>query len=102
MPLLAIVPEAFGGFGGIAVYNRDFLTALAELKLCEKMTVLPRLIRQERGALPRPIELIENAANSRVRWQGVAGVKFTRRSVGAPSNAEQDRLRHANRLVAKE
>ena len=68
MRFLAIVPEAFGGFGGIAVYNRDFLTALAELKLCEKMTVLPRLIRQERGALPRPIELIENAANSRVRY----------------------------------
>ena len=68
MRFLAIVPEAFGGFGGIAVYNRDFLTALAELKLCEKMTVLPRLIRQERGALPRQIELIENAANSRVRY----------------------------------
>ena len=38
----------------------------------------------------------------RGNWQGVAGVKSTRRSVGAPSNAEQDRLRHANRLVAKE
>jgi glycosyltransferase involved in cell wall biosynthesis len=65
---LAIVPEAFGGFGGIAVYNRDFLAALAELELCEKVTVLPRLIRQAPGALPPRVELVEKAANSRVRY----------------------------------
>jgi glycosyltransferase involved in cell wall biosynthesis len=65
---LAIVPEAFGGFGGIAVYNRDFLTALAELPLCEKVTVLPRLIRHAPLAVPPRIELLEKAANSRVRY----------------------------------
>jgi phosphatidyl-myo-inositol dimannoside synthase len=65
---LAIVPEAFGGFGGIAVYNRDFLTALAELSLCEKVTVLPRLIRQAPEMLPPRIELLEKAANSRMRY----------------------------------
>jgi glycosyltransferase involved in cell wall biosynthesis len=65
---LAIVPEAFGGFGGIAVYNRDFLTALAELQLCEKVTVLPRLIRHAPATLPRRIELLEKAANGRVRY----------------------------------
>ncbi len=68
MRVLAIVPEAFGGFGGIAVYNRDFLTALAELPLCEKVTVLPRLVRHEPGTLPRRIELLEKAANSRLRY----------------------------------
>jgi phosphatidyl-myo-inositol dimannoside synthase len=65
---LALVPEAFGGFGGIAVYNRDFLTALAELPLCEKVTVLPRLIRHAPEILPPRIELLEKAANSRVRY----------------------------------
>jgi phosphatidylinositol alpha-1,6-mannosyltransferase len=65
---LAIVPEAFGGFGGIAVYNRDFLTALAESPLCEKVTVLPRLIRQAPATLPPRVELLEKAANSRVRY----------------------------------
>ena len=69
MRILAIVPEAFGGFGGIAVYNRDFLTALAELQLCEKVTVLPRLIRHAPAEpLPLGIELREKAANSRVRY----------------------------------
>jgi len=65
---LAIVPEAFGGFGGIAVYNRDLLTALAELQLCEKVTVLPRLIRQAPATLPVRIELLEKAANSSLRY----------------------------------
>ena len=68
MRFLAIVPEAFGGFGGIAVYNRDFLTALAELPLCEKVTVLPRLIRHAPATLPPRIELLEKAANHRVRY----------------------------------
>jgi phosphatidyl-myo-inositol dimannoside synthase len=65
---LAIVPEAFGGFGGIALYNRDFLTALAELQLCEKVTVLPRLIRHAPVSLPDRVELLEKAANSRLRY----------------------------------
>jgi glycosyltransferase involved in cell wall biosynthesis len=65
---LAIVPEAFGGFGGIAVYNRDFLTALAELPFCEKVTVLPRLIRHAPTMLPPRVEVFEKAATSRVRY----------------------------------
>jgi phosphatidyl-myo-inositol dimannoside synthase len=63
--VLAIVPEAFGGFGGIAVYNRDLLTALVDWQGCEKVTVLPRLIRHARvGPLPPRIEVCEKAANS--------------------------------------
>jgi phosphatidyl-myo-inositol dimannoside synthase len=65
---LAIVPEAFGGFGGIAVYNCDLLTALAELPQCEKVTVLPRLIRHAPATPPRRVELLEKAANSRMRY----------------------------------
>ena len=69
MRIFAIVPEAFGGFGGIAVYNRDLLTALADSQLCEKVTVLPRLIRHPRVTpLPPRIELHEKAANSSVRY----------------------------------
>ena len=68
MRFLAIVPEAFGGFGGIAVYNADFLTALAELPFCEKVTVLPRLIRHVPATLPPRLELLEKAANSRMRY----------------------------------
>ena len=79
MRFLAIVPEAFGGFGGIAVYNCDFLTALAELPHCEQVTVLPRLIRHAPRTLPPRVELLEKAANSRVRYaRELARVLFKR------------------------
>jgi len=42
--MLAIVTDAFGGRGGIAQYNRDFLGALAETGAASSITVLPRPI----------------------------------------------------------
>ena len=39
---LALVTDAFGGHGGIAQYNRDFLAALAEGGAVSSITVLPR------------------------------------------------------------
>jgi phosphatidyl-myo-inositol dimannoside synthase len=40
--VVALVTDAFGGFGGIAQYNRDFLAALAQVNRVEWITVLPR------------------------------------------------------------
>lgn len=40
--VLAIVTDAFGGRGGIAQYNRDFLRALAETGSVSSITVVPR------------------------------------------------------------
>jgi phosphatidylinositol alpha-1,6-mannosyltransferase len=40
--VLALVTDAFGGYGGIAQYNRDFLNALAESGAASSVTVLPR------------------------------------------------------------
>jgi phosphatidyl-myo-inositol dimannoside synthase len=40
--MLAIVTDAFGGRGGIAQYNRDFLGALAETSAVSSITILPR------------------------------------------------------------
>jgi phosphatidyl-myo-inositol dimannoside synthase len=41
--ILAIVTDAFGGRGGIAQYNRDFLEALSETGIVSSITILPRL-----------------------------------------------------------
>ncbi len=41
---LALVSDAYGGFGGISRFNRDFLGALAGLGPVKSLTVLPRLI----------------------------------------------------------
>jgi phosphatidylinositol alpha-1,6-mannosyltransferase len=42
MHCLALVTDAFGGHGGVAQYNRDFLAALAESGTFCSITVLPR------------------------------------------------------------
>jgi len=43
MRVLALVTDAFGGSGGIAQYNRDFLSALAGADAVSAVLVLPRL-----------------------------------------------------------
>jgi phosphatidylinositol alpha-1,6-mannosyltransferase len=43
--LLALVGDAFGGRGGIAQYNRDFLGALAKSAAVSSITVVPRNAR---------------------------------------------------------
>jgi phosphatidylinositol alpha-1,6-mannosyltransferase len=53
--MLAIVTDAFGGRGGIAQYNRDFLGALAETGAVSSITVLPRQAH-DHAALPQAIE----------------------------------------------
>jgi len=40
--MLAIVPDAYGGRGGIAQYNRDFLGAVADVGTFSSIIVLPR------------------------------------------------------------
>lgn len=52
--VLALVTDAFGGYGGIAQYNRDFLGALGQAATVSSLTVLPRHA-PERIAAPAAI-----------------------------------------------
>jgi phosphatidylinositol alpha-1,6-mannosyltransferase len=60
--ILALVTEAFGGHGGIAQYNRDFLSALARCDRVGDVIVLPRFRARSVSTLPtgvrqlRPVE----------------------------------------------
>jgi phosphatidylinositol alpha-1,6-mannosyltransferase len=74
-PLLtmhAIVTDAFGGRGGIAQYNRDFLGALAEARIMSSITVLPRHA-PDLPALPETIEQMP-ARPGRIAYS-VAGLR---------------------------
>jgi phosphatidylinositol alpha-1,6-mannosyltransferase len=51
---LALVTGAFGGWGGIAQYNRDFLGALADSGSVSSVTVLPR---HTTGRIATPAEI---------------------------------------------
>lgn len=42
MRILALVTDAFGGTGGISQFNRDLISACAELAEVERIVVLPR------------------------------------------------------------
>jgi phosphatidyl-myo-inositol dimannoside synthase len=55
LPVLALVPYAFGGFGGIARYNRDLLSALAAADEIESITILPRRTPDSLEALPQKV-----------------------------------------------
>ncbi len=46
MKVLALVTDAFGGYGGIAQYNRDFLEAVARMEAVHQVIVLPRLAQE--------------------------------------------------------
>jgi phosphatidylinositol alpha-1,6-mannosyltransferase len=50
--ILALMTDAFGGYGGIAQYNRDFVAALAAAPGVEAVDVLPRIAPDTVGALP--------------------------------------------------
>ncbi len=42
--LLVMTSDAFGGYGGISVYNRDLLVALCSLPDCSEVVAIPRSI----------------------------------------------------------
>lgn len=50
--LLALVTDAYGGYGGIAQYNRDFLGAAARSGLFRSILALPRIAPHDQGGLP--------------------------------------------------
>ena len=50
--ILALLPDGFGGRGGIAKFNRDLLTALCSCPGVSRVTVIPRLMFDETGELP--------------------------------------------------
>jgi len=49
---LALVTDAFGGHGGIAKFNRDFLAALAGYPGASQIVAIPRLMPHPPGELP--------------------------------------------------
>lgn len=50
--VLVLLTDAFGGHGGIALYNRDVLTALCEDPAIAEVVAIPRVAKQPIGALP--------------------------------------------------
>ena len=63
MNALALVTDAFGSSGGIAQYNRDLVSALAEIPGANRIIVLPRLGAGNCTALPRGVRQLKAQGN---------------------------------------
>jgi phosphatidylinositol alpha-1,6-mannosyltransferase len=55
MKILALMPDAYGGFGGIAQYNRDLIDALSESAGVEAIVSLTRNAPDSRRSLPAKV-----------------------------------------------
>ncbi len=77
--ILALVSDAFGGHGGIAKFNRDFLGALCSDPDCGEVMALPRLLTSLPGPLPKKLTYLVDGANNKARYiAGLLGVLATR------------------------
>ena len=66
--VLSLVTDAFGGHGGIALYNRDFLQAICSHPKISEVTVFPRLVSKVLEPLPLRLNYITSAVGGKIRY----------------------------------
>lgn len=66
--VLALVIDGYGGYGGIAAYNRDAIRALAEDDTISGIVALPRLVPQPVTGVPARVDFDTAAARGPVRF----------------------------------
>jgi glycosyltransferase involved in cell wall biosynthesis len=66
--ILHIGTDSFGGYGGIALYNRELIAAMASHRDIEEVVVLPRIIVGEREPLPEKVTFVSRAAGGRLAF----------------------------------
>jgi phosphatidyl-myo-inositol dimannoside synthase len=68
MRILHLGTDSFGGYGGIALYNRELVAAMASHPAVEEVVVVPRIIRGAIEPLPRNVTFIAAAARNRLAY----------------------------------
>ena len=66
--ILVLVSDAYGGRGGIALYNRNFLRALCEHPHIEKVIAIPRIITYDSEELPPKLSYLTEAIGSKFNY----------------------------------
>jgi asparagine synthase (glutamine-hydrolysing) len=80
--VLAFLSDAFGGRGGIAKFNRDFLIALSSSARIAHVTALPRIMPDPVGPLPRNLTWDTAGLGGRLAYSR-AILRAARRGFGA-------------------
>lgn len=72
MRVLLLTTDAYGGHGGIALYNRDIADALAEMPEVSEVVVVPRTLPLVPEGIPGKVRFHGEAAGSKWRYVGTA------------------------------
>lgn len=80
MKILLLCTDAYGGYGGIALYNRDLAEALASHPSVEEVIVVPRLVRAPVEQLPENVNFVREAADGLSSYARVIARLAMRRS----------------------
>lgn len=68
MKILALLTDAYGGYGGIALHNRDLLDAMCTHNAVKKVIGIPRSISRPLDPLPNKLEYRTRAAKGMGAW----------------------------------
>ena len=68
MRVLALVTDAYGGRGGIALYNKNLLQAICQHPHVEQVVVIPRIVVYELEELPRNLDYVVDAVGSKFKY----------------------------------
>ncbi|HXH39087.1 MAG TPA: glycosyltransferase family 4 protein [Thermoanaerobaculia bacterium] len=68
MRILHVGTDSFGGYGGIALYNRELIAAMASHPSVEEVVVVPRIIVGEIEALPDKVTFVSAASRGRLAY----------------------------------
>ena len=68
MRVLLLTTDAYGGHGGIALYNRDVADALASMPDVDEIVVIARTMPLSPTGVPEKVRLVTNAVNGKFRY----------------------------------
>ncbi|MEO6258901.1 MAG: glycosyltransferase family 4 protein [Thermoanaerobaculia bacterium] len=68
MKILLLCTDAYGGHGGIALFNRQLISALATHPHSEEIVVVPRVIVHDLEPQPPTVTFLSEAARSKSRY----------------------------------
>ncbi len=68
MRVLTLLTDAFGGQGGIALYNRDLLAALCAHPRCEEVVAIPRLMPHRCEEYPDKLTYVTGGLGGKLRY----------------------------------
>jgi len=65
---LSLITDGFGGHGGIALHNRDFLKVLCSFPGCVGVTAFPRHVPNPPEPMPEKLTYVEDAAGGKFQY----------------------------------